>query len=113
MDTITEAEFAAQEPVEKDIHPLCRLLRQLRQQARLSLSQIEIRTGMPAVVLGAYERGDREPPMRKLDAALGLYGYRLTAVPIGEDAVQLPKDMVVSLRTIAAQLEAQAHEEVL
>ncbi len=106
--TITEAEYVAREPVVKDIHPLCRLLRELRRQAGLSLGQVEARYGMSAVVIGAYERGDREPPARKLEAAFAIYGYKLTAVPISDRAVQLAPDMVSSLRAIAAQLEDRA-----
>jgi transcriptional regulator with XRE-family HTH domain len=108
--TVTEAEYSAQEPVVKEIHPLCRMLRELRRQAGLSLGQVETRYGISAVVVGAYERGDREPPMRKMEACLAMYGYKLTAVPVSEEAIQLAGDMVASLRAIAAQLEARALE---
>lgn len=92
----------------KPVHPLCRMLRELRRQTRLSLGQIQERYGMPAVVLGAYERGDREPPMTKLEQAFALYGYKLTAVPIDDSAIILDVDMVAQLRGIAAQLEARS-----
>ncbi len=88
-----------------EAHPLCAMLRQLRQAARLSLSQFEERHGIPAVVIGAYERGDRVPPLTKLDHILGCFGYRLAAVPLGVQAVRLPADMVAELRAIADQLE--------
>lgn len=112
MIIMTDEEYAAQDAVPKVIHPLCHMLRELRRQSGLSLAQIQARTGMSAVVLGAYERGDREPPMRKLEAALDIYGYKLMAVPADEDAIQLPNNMVAQLRSIAAQIEARAHDVV-
>lgn len=87
-------------------HPLCRMLRELRHATRRSLAQIEAAHGIPAVVLGAYERGDRLPPVTKLDAILRqVYGYELRAVPMGSEATQLPGDTVALLRAIADQLE--------
>ncbi len=88
-------------------HPLCVLLRRLRDASGKSLRQIEQKSGIPSVVLGAYERGDREPPLRKLDAALRTFGYAITAVPIDVDAVPLSEDIVAELRRIADQLEAR------
>ena len=89
-------------------HPLCAMIRQLRNAQRLSLAQFEERFGYAAVVVGAYERGDRIPPLPKLDAILGCFGYRLTAEPIGEHAIRTPGDIVAELRHIADQLERSA-----
>jgi transcriptional regulator with XRE-family HTH domain len=88
------------------IHPLCRMLRQLRLAAGLSLADFEGRFGHPAVVLGAYERGDRVPPLHKMDIILECYGWRLQAVPRGQEFIRLPEDIVGELRAIADQLEA-------
>ncbi len=82
------------------------MLRELRLAARLSLAQFEDRFDIPAVVVGAYERGDRIPPLHKLEAILACYGYRLLAVPKDGSAVRLPIDMIADLRAIADQLEA-------
>jgi transcriptional regulator with XRE-family HTH domain len=97
-------------PAQPTPHPLCALLRQLRQEAKLSLTEVQQRYGISAIVLGSYERGDREPPLRKMEAALGMYGYRLLAVPIhGAPAVRLSTDMAAELRAIADQLENSSH----
>lgn len=82
------------------------MLRDLRRAAGFSLAQVEARFCIPAVVLGAYERGDRLPPLSKLDWILRTaYGYQLQAVPVGAEHVRLPADMVADLRAIADQLE--------
>lgn len=88
-------------------HPLCAMIRNLRRAAGLSLTTFENQTGIPAVVVGAYERGDRIPPLPKLEAILRAFGYRITAVPEGSAAVRLSGDMVSDLRAIADQLEAK------
>lgn len=88
-------------------HKLCRLLRELRQSAGWSLSTIERKYGMSAVVLGAYERGDRTPPLPKLEQVLGFYGYELQAVPMGSQHVRKATDIVEELRAIADQIENQ------
>ena len=92
-------------------HPLCAQLRLLRLAAGLSLNEIQRRHGIPPVVLGSYERGDREPSLRKVDALFGLYGYQLQAVPIGAHAIRMRSDMVTDLRAIATQLDNQRRVE--
>lgn len=87
-------------------HPLCAFLRELRHASRMSLAQVEDRYGISAVVLGSYERGDRLPPVAKLDAILrAVYGYELRAVPMGTDYTRSSTDMAADLRAIADQLE--------
>lgn len=86
-------------------HPVCGKLRELRRAQDLSLVEAEQRYGISAVVLGSYERGDRNPPLTKIEQILGFYGYTLAAVPKNEDAVRLPTDMVLELRRIADYLE--------
>lgn len=105
---LTESEYArhVENRPAPDPHPLCALIRELRAATRLSLAQFEERFGISAVVVGAYERGDRIPPVPKLEAILNCFGYRLAAVPAGTDAVRLPGDMVADLRAIADQLAA-------
>jgi transcriptional regulator with XRE-family HTH domain len=91
--------------VKTKTHPVCALMRELRQASGLSLLQAEVRLGISAIVLGSYERGDRIPPITKVEQVLAGYGYTLSAVPVDEHAVRLPDDMASELRLIADQLE--------
>lgn len=91
----------------KPVHRICRMLRQLRHAAQLSLTEIEAQWGISAVVLGAYERGDRIPPLHKLEHILNHFGYELQAVPCGTKPVRLSGDVVSDLRAIADQIEAR------
>lgn len=93
--------------VVKELHPLCKQLRDLRKAAHLSLPQAELQFGIPGLVLGSYERGDRNPPLSKLEAILNGYGYTLVAVPKDYDHVRLYSAMARELRIIADRLEAQ------
>lgn len=88
-------------------HPICGLLRELRLAAGMSLGNVETLHGMSAVVVGSYERGNREPPVGKLEKALNIYGYTLRAVPLGAESIRLPSDIVADLRSIADQLESK------
>lgn len=106
-DMLTEEEYTTADKPARDPHPTCAMLRDLRTSAGLTLAQVEKQFGVPAVVHGAYERGDREPPVRKLDAILHHYGYQLAAVPLGTEAVRLSGDVIADLRAIADQLEAR------
>ncbi len=65
------------------LHPICEKFRTLRRDLGLSLSQVEEKTGgaWKAVVVGSYERGDRQPSIARADALLRLYGQRLAIVP--------------------------------
>lgn len=62
-------------------HWILRRLRQLRVEAGLSLTGAEVGTGIPAIVIGSYERGDRAPSVHRVDELLHHYGYRLAVVP--------------------------------
>ncbi len=93
-------------------HPLCQQIRALRRAAGLTLTAFEDRSDIPAVVCGAYERGDRQPPLNKLDAIFDFFGYRLVAIPKDADATRIPSDMVAELRAIADQLEATGTSSV-
>lgn len=86
-------------------HKVCDQMRQLRVASGLSLSQAAALVGVPDVVLGSYERGDRNPPLSKVESVFRSYGYTLTAVPEKSNAVRLPTDMATELRRIADQLE--------
>lgn len=88
-------------------HPVCKQLRDLRRAARLSLPMAERQSGISGLVLGSYERGDRNPPLSKLEQILNGYGYTLVAIPKDFDAVRLSGTMARELRSIADQLEAQ------
>lgn len=87
---LTEVEYrrqrAGQELGPPVVHPLCAMVRELRQAARLSLHQFEECYGIPAVVVGAYERGDRIPPLHKLERILACFGYTIKAVPVAVPA---------------------------
>lgn len=89
------------------LHAVCKQLRDLRKAAGLSLSQASRRVGVPDIVLGSYERGDRQPPLTKIESILNGYGYTLAAVPKDFDAVRLPADMAQELRRIADQIDKE------
>lgn len=88
-------------------HNICQQMRDLRIAAGLSLREAEEVVGAPAIVLGSYERGDRQPPLIKAETILNGYGYTLVAVPKDFDAVRLPADMAQELRAIANQLDGR------
>lgn len=90
----------------KEAHPVCKQLRDLRKAARLSLPEAEKQFGVPGLVLGSYERGDRNPPLNKLETIFNGYGYTLVAIPKDFDAVRLSGTMARELRIIADQIEA-------
>lgn len=90
-----------------EIHPVCKQLRDLRRAAGWSLPEVEQRLGVPGLVVGSYERGDRNPPLRKLEELFNGYGYTLVAIPKEFEAIRLPGSMIRELRMIADQLEAQ------
>jgi transcriptional regulator with XRE-family HTH domain len=92
-------------------HPVCKQLRDLRKAARLSLPDFEDRHNISGLVLGSYERGDRNPPLIKLERILNCYGYTLVAIPKDFDAVRLTGNIVQELRMIAYQLEHQQKSE--
>lgn len=89
----------------ENAHPLCKLLRELRQAAGLSLAKIEEKYDISGVVVGAYERGDRVPPINKLEQILNIYGYALKAEPIGPAHVRPASDIATELRSIADQID--------
>ncbi len=91
-------------------HPICQLVRDLRIVARISLTQFETKFGIPGAVVAAYERGERNPPLSKIDQILRCFGYQLVAVPVDRRAIRLPGDLAAELRVIADQLAALADE---
>jgi transcriptional regulator with XRE-family HTH domain len=90
---------------DREIHPLCSRLRELRRAAGLSLQEAEEHTGVHAVVLGSYERGDRNPPLNRIEEIFNKYGYTIEAVPIGPHAVRVPENIAAELHAIANHLE--------
>lgn len=90
-----------------DPHPVCKQLRDLRKAARMSLPEAGTRLNISGLVLGSYERGDRNPPLMKLEEILNGYGYTLVAIPKDFDAVRLTGNIIQELRMIAHQLESQ------
>lgn len=94
-------------------HRVCAFLRQVRRRNNMSLSRLEAEHGLSAVVIGAYERGDRNPPLWKLEAALNIFGYRLDVVPLDDNAARLPtEDVVATLRLLADFLAERGEKDV-
>ena len=95
----------------KEVHPVCRTLRDLRHAAGLSLVSAERRFGISGIVLGSYERGDRNPPLTKIEQILNVYGYTLAAIPKDDLAIRLPRDVAAELRLIADHFDRIAGAE--
>ncbi len=93
------------------VHPVCKQLRDLRTQSGYSLLQAQSVIGVNAIVMGSYERGDRQPTLNKAEDLLNFYGYTLVAVRKDFDAVRLPSDMSAELHAIADQIGKQAANE--
>jgi len=64
-------------------HRLCRQLRLERAKTGWSLANVSRRIGLSEVVIGSYERGDRNPTLDRLDQVAGLYGLEVGLVPKG------------------------------
>jgi transcriptional regulator with XRE-family HTH domain len=62
-------------------------MRDERRRLNLSLDQAAVRIQMPAVVLGSYERGDRQPSLPKLRAWVEGLAHKLVAIPTGGAAI--------------------------
>lgn len=88
-------------------HPVSKQLRDLRHARGESLEMAGRRLGIPPVVIGSYERGERNPPLLRLEEILNQYGYTLVAIPKDFDAIRLTGNIVRELRLIASQLENQ------
>lgn len=86
-------------------HPVLRILRDLRKATGLSLKDVQEKYGHNAMVVGSYERGDRQPTLKKVEDILSLYGYTLIAQKKDETSIRLPGEIVQELRGIADQLE--------
>lgn len=87
--------------------PLFVTLRRLREAAGLSLTDVQRQTGIKAVVVGSYERGQRNPQVSTLRELFAFYGYDLTATPIGQKSVRPLDDIAGDLRGIADYLESR------
>jgi transcriptional regulator with XRE-family HTH domain len=92
------------------MHPVTAQLRDLRDATGLSLVALERKHGIPAIVLGSWERGDRQPTINKIQQVLDVYGYQLVAVPRartlnGRPTVRTPAANAALLRAIADQLD--------
>lgn len=91
----------------KPMHPLCEQIRTLRRLCGLTLAEAEQLTGVTSLAMGSYERGERQPPLNKIDAILDGYGYKLIAVPHDTEPprVHLPGDLSAQLRLIAEHVD--------
>lgn len=72
--------FSQQQRLRADVDPICRQLRRIREGLGLSLARVEDLTDRRwrSVVIGSYERGDRQPTVRAVRELLNWYGYTLT-----------------------------------
>jgi transcriptional regulator with XRE-family HTH domain len=82
--------------------PLRPRLRELRGLRQLSLTGAAEKSGLAAVVIGSYERGERRPTPEVLRRLLGAYGYELAIVPAG---AAVPVGVVEALRALADDFE--------
>lgn len=99
-------------------HPIHALLRQLRKATGMSLEQFEQKHYLRAVVLGSWERGDREATVEKIDSLLHIHGYQFAVVPLGSpffqgdagtgERVWTPGQIGSVLRSIAGQVDPAA-----
>lgn len=66
--------------------PLCDQLRAIRLGLGFSLADVEFKSGgrWKAVVVGSYERGDRQPNVRAARELLDFYGLRLEVLAPGD-----------------------------
>jgi transcriptional regulator with XRE-family HTH domain len=71
-------------------HDFGPLLRRIRQAAGLSLYQLETKSDgkWKAVVVGSYERGDRDPTIYRSAALLEYYRHRLEILAPGDIVVR-------------------------
>jgi ribosome-binding protein aMBF1 (putative translation factor) len=86
------------------VDPLRIKLRELRQARGWSLDRAAAVAGMPAVVIGSYERGDRTPTAGRLRQLLAAYGYELAIIPAG---TAVHAAVVDELRAIADRIESE------
>lgn len=63
--------------------PIVVQMRAAREAAALTLAALAQRVGIPAVVIGSWERGDRQPSLSRLRRWLASLGYDLHAAPTG------------------------------
>ena len=66
--------------------PIAHTLRAIRRQQNLSLRDVEVKSDgrFKAVVVGAWERGNRKPTVTRAQELLEFYGYTLRVVPLPE-----------------------------
>lgn len=71
----------------REPHPIAAHIRTMRVEQRLSLTALACLCGVPAVVIGSYERGDRQPSLHQLERIYRALGADLAVVPAGFDVV--------------------------
>lgn len=96
-------------PRDKARDPIADKLRELRTATGLSLEGIEDKSGgqFKDVVVGSWERGDRQPTIGKLRALLNWYGYDLAVVrkdaPSGEVLAEVTARLTEALEMLAVK----------
>lgn len=66
--------------------PIVVQMRAARESVALTLAALAARAGIPAVVIGSWERGDRQPSLKRLRRWLASLGYDLHALPTRDSA---------------------------
>ena len=62
------------------VDPIAAQMRTIRQRLGWSLERASEKTGVAAVVIGSWERGERHPAIDKMRPILTAYGYRIELV---------------------------------
>lgn len=93
---------------DKYVHWFGPLLRELRRSSGLSLAQFQEKTGVPAVVMGSYERGDRKASLDRAEDLLAFFGKKIVVVDAeGTDSahIRTREELAGMLREAASLLE--------
>lgn len=89
------------------IHSAAIELRRLRRARGLSLAALSAHTGVPTVVIGAWERGDRRMLLdARVDAVFAFLGKRFGLVDLDQpDQTGTPVAIAATLRYVADRIE--------
>lgn len=73
---------------------LGRTLRRLRKSLRMSIYDVEMRTGLHFSTISKYERNERLPSLQVLKELAGLYGVPLGSLVAEEGGSDVPPDLL-------------------
>jgi transcriptional regulator with XRE-family HTH domain len=82
---------------------------QLRKRRGWSLHAAAAATGIQAITIGSYERGDRAIRVSRANEILATYGYTFAVVPLGADVEHPLRDPgdTAWIREVLDELKAQ------